>query len=159
MASTSETIFLGSRRPPWAYRHLLFVISRSRYSRTCGRVTQDLERRGPYATIIGAISIIGLMALLLQYALSGRLQSVTQYAGIDNGMRIHRKAGQMIALFFFLHPFLIILPRVTIAPELVVDDLWLMLTSAESQTGLLRLVDDEYLGIAGSVQRQAADVL
>ena len=118
-----------------------------------------MKRRGPYATIIGAISIIGLMALLLQYALSGRLQSVTQYAGIDNGMRIHRRAGQMIALFFFLHPFLIILPRVAIAPQLVVDDLWLMLTSAESQTGPLRLGDNGNLGVVGSVQRQAADVL
>jgi predicted ferric reductase len=61
---------------------------------------------------------------------------VTQYAGIDNGMRIHRRAGELIALFFFLHPFLIVLPRVWIAPQLVADDLWLMLTSAESQTGV-----------------------
>ncbi len=136
MASTSETIFPGSRRPPFSFRHLLFVYFAIAILPFLWSVTQDLERRGPYITIIGAISIIGLMALLLQYALSGRLQSVTQYAGIDNGMRIHRKAGQMIALFFFLHPFLIILPRVGIAPQLVVDDLWLMLTSAESQTGL-----------------------
>ena len=136
MASTSETMFLSSRRPPWAYRQLLFVYFAIAIVPYLWSVTQDLERRGPYATIIGALSIIGLMALLLQYALSGRLQSVTQYAGIDNGMRIHRKAGQLVALFFFLHPFLIILPRLTIAPQLFVDDLWRMLTSAEAQTGL-----------------------
>ena len=99
-------------------------------------VTQGLEQRGLFETFIVALSIAGLTALLAQYALSGRLQSVTQYAGIDNGMRIHRKAGELVALFFFLHPFLIVLPRFWIAPQLAVDDLWLMLTSSESATGV-----------------------
>lgn len=136
MATNSATILASNRRPPWAYRHLLIVYFSIAILPYLYSLTQDLERRGPYATIIGALSIAGLMALLLQYALSGRLQSVTQYAGIDNGMRIHRKAGQIIALFFFLHPFLIILPRVFIAPQLVVDDLWIMFAGPVAQTGL-----------------------
>jgi predicted ferric reductase len=136
MATNSATILPNTRRPPWAYKHLLLVYFSIAILPYLYSLTQDLERRGLYATIIGALSIAGLMAMLLQYALSGRVQSVTQYAGIDNGMRIHRKAGQIIALFFFLHPFLIILPRVFIAPQLVVDDLWLMFAGPVAQTGL-----------------------
>ncbi len=136
MATTPETIFPSSRRAPLAFKHVLIAYFAVALLPYLWSATQDLEVRGPYATIVGAVSIAALTALLLQYALSGRLQSVTQYAGIDNGMRIHRRAGELIALFFFLHPFLIVLPRVFIAPQLVVDDLWLMLTSAESQTGV-----------------------
>ena len=134
--TTSKTIFATNRQPPWAFKHVLIVYFSIAIVPYLWSVTQGLERRGPYETIVGAISIAGLTALLLQYALSGRLQGVTQYAGIDNGMRIHRKAGELIALFFFLHPFLIVLPRVWIAPQLVVDDLWLVFTSPESQTGV-----------------------
>lgn len=136
MAANSETIFASSRQPPWSFRRLLIVYFSIAIFPYLWSVTQDLEHRGPYATIVGAISIAALAAMLLQYALSGRLQSVTQYAGIDNGMRVHRKAGQLIALFFFLHPFLIILPRFWIAPQLFVDDLWLMFTSPVAQTGV-----------------------
>jgi len=136
MATDSKTIFPSSRRPPLAFKHVLIFYFSVALIPYLLSLTQDLERRGPYATIIVAISIAALTAMLLQYALSGRLQSVTQYAGIDNGMRIHRKAGEIIALFFFLHPFLIVLPRVWIAPQLVADDLWLMLTSPAAQTGV-----------------------
>ncbi len=99
-------------------------------------LTQDLEQRGWYETVIVALSIVGLTALLAQYLLAGRLQTVTEVTGIDNGMRIHRKAGELVALFFFLHPFLIVLPRFWLAPQLAIDDLWLMLTTAESATGV-----------------------
>lgn len=99
-------------------------------------LSQGLEQRGIFETLVIAISIAGLAALFAQYLLAGRMQAITRHTGIDNGMRIHRKAGEIIALFFFLHPFLIILPRFWIAPQLAVDDFWLMLTSSESATGV-----------------------
>jgi predicted ferric reductase len=73
---------------------------------------------------------------MVQYALAGRLNVVTQVAGIDNGMRIHRRAGELIALYFFLHPFLIVLPRVWIAPQLVLNDFWLTVTGPDAVTGV-----------------------
>ena len=136
MATRTESIFPASRQPALSFRHLLIVYFAIAILPYLWSVTQGLERRGPYETIVGAISIAGLTALLLQYALSGRLQGVMQYAGIDNGMRIHRRAGELIALFFFLHPFLIVLPRAWIAPQLAANDLWITLTSPESQTGV-----------------------
>lgn len=67
--------------------------------------------------------------------MAGRLRAVSQFAGTDNSMRIHRRAGEIIALFFFLHPFLIVLPRFWLAPQLALDDLWLTLSQSEAATG------------------------
>ena len=136
MNSTTETLLTGSRRPPLLLSRVIVIYMALALVPYVFSVTQGLEQRDLFPTLISALSIAGLTALFAQYALSGRLQSVTQYAGIDNGMRIHRKAGEIIALFFFLHPFLIVLPRFWIAPQLAVDDLWLMLTSSESATGV-----------------------
>ena len=136
MNSATETAFPGTRRPPLLLSRVVVIYMAIALVPYFLSVTQGLEQRGLFETLISALSIAGFTALLAQYALSGRLQSVTQYAGIDNGMRIHRKAGEFIALFFFLHPFLIVLPRFWIAPQLAVDDLWLMFTSSESATGV-----------------------
>lgn len=136
MDSTNALALPGNRRPPLMISRVIAIYATIALVPYLWSVTQDLESRGLYEVIIGALSIVGLTALYAQYALSGRLQSVTQFAGIDTGMRIHRKAGELVALFFFLHPFLIVLPRFWIAPQLAVDDLWLTLTSAESATAI-----------------------
>lgn len=136
MIPTAETAIHGTRRPPLLLSRVIVIYMAIALVPYLFSVTQGLQQRGLFETLVSALSIAGLTALLAQYALSGRLQSVTQYAGIDNGMRIHRRAGELIALFFFLHPFLIVLPRFWIAPQLAVDDLWLMLTSSESATGV-----------------------
>ncbi|MCP4246238.1 MAG: oxidoreductase, partial [bacterium] len=77
----------------------------------CLSFTQGLELRGWYPVLISVLNIAGLTAIMLQFALSGRFEPVADRAGIDNGMSLHRKAGQVLALFFFLHPVLIVLPR------------------------------------------------
>lgn len=136
MNAKTENVFPGNRRPPLLLSRVIIIYLAIMVLPYLWSVTQDLERRGPYETVIVALSIAGLTALLAQYLLAGRLQSITGQTGIDNGMRIHRKAGEIIALFFFLHPFLIVLPRFWIAPQLAVDDLWLMLTASESATGV-----------------------
>lgn len=136
MSTVTESAFPGTRRPPLVWARVLVIYLAIMLLPYLWSLTQDLEYRGVYETIIVALSIAGLTALFAQFLLAGRLQSVTQYTGIDNGMRIHRKAGELVALFFLLHPFLIVLPRFWLAPQLAIDDLWLMLTSAESATGV-----------------------
>ena len=136
MSATPKSAFPGNRRPPLLIGRVIAIYLAFALLPYFLALTQGLEQRGWLETSVSVLSIAGLTALLAQFALSGRLQSVTQFAGIDNGMRIHRKAGELVALFFFLHPFLIALPRFWIAPQLAVDDLWLMLTSSESATGV-----------------------
>ncbi|MGI9258327.1 MAG: ferredoxin reductase family protein, partial [Gammaproteobacteria bacterium] len=123
-------------RPPLTFGRLLIAYGAVMLVPYAWSITQGLASRGPYITIVGALSICGLTALLAQYALAGRIDAVTRVAGIDNSMRIHRKAGEIIALYFFFHPFLIVLPRFFIAPQLAIDDLWLTFTSPESATGV-----------------------
>jgi predicted ferric reductase len=127
---------MGLNKSPLTFGRLLIAYLAIMLIPYLWSVTQGLTPRGTYITIVGMLSIMGLTALMAQYALAGRLNVVTQVAGIDNGMRVHRKAGELIALYFFLHPFLIVLPRAFIAPQLVLDDLWLTLTSPESATGV-----------------------
>jgi hypothetical protein len=43
MATTPETIFPASRRPPWAYKHLLFVYFSIAIFPYLWSLTQELE--------------------------------------------------------------------------------------------------------------------
>jgi predicted ferric reductase len=135
---TSQTISAlpVSRHPPLTFRRLLlayFLLAAIPYAWS---LTQGLEYRGLYVTVITALNIIGFTALLAQYPLSGRIDGVAQFTGIDNGMRLHRRAGEFTALFFFLHPFLIVLPRILVAPQKTTSDLWKVFIAPEAATGL-----------------------
>jgi predicted ferric reductase len=124
------------RQPPLTFGRLLLAYFLLAVIPYAWSLTQGLEYRGLYATIITALNIIGFTALLAQYPLSGRIDSVAQFTGIDNGMRLHRRAGEFTALFFFLHPFLILLPRFFIAPQKALGDTWKVFIAPESATGL-----------------------
>ena len=87
-------------------------------------LAQGLEYRGIYVTLLTACNIAFFAALLAQYPLAGRIKAVTKITGLDNGMQLHRKAGEYIALFFFLHPFLILAPRFVHVPQKTIDDVW-----------------------------------
>jgi predicted ferric reductase len=97
---------------------------------------EGLAVRGWYEELVTLMSIVGLAMMLCQFTLlNGRVDSINSRIGVDNSMRVHNKSGEYLAILFFLHPFLILLPRFFVAPSLAIDDLWLMFTSPESATG------------------------
>ncbi len=98
--------------------------------------TQGLENRGIYEMTLTVLNISLFSALLAQYFLAGRIEAVTRVTGIDNGMQLHRKAGEYIALYFFLHPFLIILPRFFLSPQRAKGDVWDTFIAGEASTGV-----------------------
>ncbi|WP_373236352.1 ferredoxin reductase family protein [Cohaesibacter celericrescens] len=98
-------------------------------------LSQGLTINNLFALLVSVLSIGGLAAMLLQFALAGRIPRFTRWAGIDNAMRLHRKTGEILALFFLLHPFLLVLPRFFVAPQLALSDLWTTFTATETATG------------------------
>ncbi|SNS16666.1 ferredoxin reductase family protein [Tropicimonas sediminicola] len=99
-------------------------------------LSQGLEIRNVYTELVTALSVAGLAAMLLQFVLAGRIGWFVRRAGLDQSMLLHRKAGQWIAALFVLHPFLIVLPRFIVAPQLAASDIWLTFTAPETATGV-----------------------
>ncbi len=130
------TLLAPSRQPPLTFGRLLFIYLVIAAVPYIWSITQQLEYRGIYEELLTALNISMLAALLAQYPLSGRLNTVMQYSGVDNGMLLHRKAGEIVALYFLLHPFLIVLPRFFIAPQKALGDIWSTFIAGEASTGV-----------------------
>ena len=161
--ATSTPILAATRPMPVSFGRLLgffFIITIMPY---LWSLTQVMAYRGIYTTAVTIFNLTGFAAFLMQYPFSGRISRVTHFSGIDNTMRLHRKAGEIIAIYFFLHPFLTVLPRYFIAPSLSFSDLWTTFTAPESVTGVyawtimsiwvLMAVFKERLGISYEVWR------
>ena len=124
------------RKPPMTLRPILAVYLLLALIPWALSYTQGLEIRNWYTELVSLLTIVGMVLLLAQFVLTGRINAINYATGVDHAMFLHRKAGEILALLFFLHPFLIHLPRFFIAPELALNDLWLMFVDSESRTGL-----------------------
>ncbi len=124
------------RTPPLTFGRLLIVYLVIVLLPYLWSLTQGLAWRGVYPGMVTLLNLGGFAAFLAQYPLSGRVESVTRRAGIDHGMWLHRRVGELLAVYFLLHPFLIVLPRYVLAPERASADIWTALAAAESTTGL-----------------------
>ena len=129
-------IALPSQRPPLTFPQLLAVYIALTLLPYLWSLAQGLEVRGPYQLILTMLNIAMFAALLAQYPLSGRIAAVTRIAGVDNSMHLHRKAGEIVGLFFLLHPLLIVAPRFLIAPQKALADVWNSITTGEVSTGV-----------------------
>ena len=101
-----------------------------------GLASEHVSYRGLYTELVTILSIAGVTMMLAQFLLSGRLEGISSKTGVDNGMHLHRKVGESIAIFFFLHPFLIVLPRFWISSSFALDDLLLLFTEDLTLNGL-----------------------
>lgn len=95
-----------------------------------------VEHRAPYQSVVTLLNICGLAALMLQFPLASRARALARSMGIDAAMVIHRRVGEALAIFFFLHPFLILLPRLWVAPHRALPDVWSTFTADNVHTGL-----------------------
>jgi predicted ferric reductase len=96
----------------------------------------SVQYRALYQSVVTLLNLIGFAALLLQFPLAARSRALAGTMGVDQAMVIHRKVGECLAIFFFLHPFLILLPRLLVAPRRALDDVWTLFTSVNIHTGL-----------------------
>ena len=97
---------------------------------------EGLEVRGWYEETVVLLSIAGFSMMLLQFALTSRVDAVAGRAGVDNTMRLHKKWGEYVAWLFLLHPFLIVAPRFFVAPSFALGDVWDLFTQPETATGM-----------------------
>ena len=133
---TQGNLLAPTHTPPLTFGRMLFLYVVLALMPYLYSLAQGLEYRGLYVTVLSACNIAFFAALLAQYPLAGRINAVTKITGLDNGMKLHRKAGEYIALFFFLHPFLIIAPRIIHAPQKTLGDLWSTFIAGEASTGV-----------------------
>lgn len=98
--------------------------------------TINVQHRAMFQSAVTLLNVCGLAALMLQFPLASRSRALARSMGIDQAMVIHRKAGEALAIFFLLHPFLILLPRFLIAPHGAWSDVWTTITAGNIQTGL-----------------------
>ncbi|MEP2736560.1 MAG: ferredoxin reductase family protein [Erythrobacter sp.] len=138
--TTSSALLPPNRPPPLTFKRMLTCYILIMLIPYAWSTTQGLEYRGIYVTAITILNIAMFAALLAQYPLSGRIDKLTRYTGVDNGMLLHRKAGEIIGLFFLLHPVLIVAPRIFEAPQLVLTDFWASITTGEVSTGVFAWV-------------------
>ena len=134
--TTTTTLLPPNRPPPLTFKRLMIVYILIALVPYVWSTYQHLEYRGIYATAITILNLGMFAALLAQYPLSGRIDRLTRYTGVDNGMLLHRKAGEIVGLYFLLHPFLIVAPRFFVAPQKTIDDFWISITTGEVSTGV-----------------------
>ncbi len=137
-AKTFYRVPLGHNRvPPLSFRALLAIyVCVVLIPYGLGLASDNVTYRGWYTELVTILSMAGLAMMLTQFALSGRLDRVSSRTGVDNGLLVHRKAGEILALFFLLHPFLIVAPRFWISGAFAIDDLLLVFSESLTATGL-----------------------
>jgi predicted ferric reductase len=73
--------------------------------------TIPMTSKGTYVATLSFFNIIMMVAMLIQFPLGARLKRMSLFSHIDWNITQHKKIGQWIGLFFFLHPILIMLPK------------------------------------------------
>jgi len=120
---------IAYKTPPMSFKALMvvyFCIALIPYG--LGFTSEHVSYRGWFTELVTMLSMGGFSMMLGQFLLSGRMGSLSSKTGVDNGMLLHRKVGEYLALLFFLHPFLIVLPRFWISSNFAVDDMLSLFT-------------------------------
>jgi len=99
-----------------------------------------MDNKGLYVQAIILLNLIGITAFYLQFPLVGRLKHLPLFNQIDWSVAKHKTVGYWIGGIFFLHPFLIMAPKLLLSQS----DAWLALrttiTAPELLTGLIAWV-------------------
>jgi predicted ferric reductase len=99
-----------------------------------------MDSKGTYVATLGFFNIIMMLAMLVQFPLGARLKRVRLFSQIDWNIKQHKKIGQWIGLFFFLHPMLIMLPKVLLSGTDFTHAVFSSLTEPRLLTGVIAWV-------------------
>lgn len=132
--SFAQRLFTDGRPRPLSLVALYCALIALPY--LAGRQSAYVATRNPYAEAVTLLTLGGMAMLLLQFMLSGRIDPVSRITGVDEGLRWHRKVGEILALLFVLHPLLIHAPRFLISGPFAFAELWSMFSQPLVRTGL-----------------------
>lgn len=93
-----------------------------------------------YRAILSAVTLIAMMAFFVQFPLAGRIKRLPLFANIDWGIAKHKQVGKYLGIFFFLHPFLIVIPKMQVSMSDVGHALLEMISADNLLTGLIAWV-------------------
>lgn len=83
------------------------------------------------------LGLAALALMLLQFAHSGRLETIAGRVGIDRTMRLHRSAGIALAAMVLLHPLAFLGPALATDPAAALRDLVRLFTAERMQSGVI----------------------
>lgn len=90
-----------------------------------------------YSSALSALNLIAMMAFFVQFPLAGRLKHIPIFSNIDWGITKHKQLGKYLGMFFFLHPLLILAPKVLLSFDALRTSFISMITSPQLLTGLI----------------------
>lgn len=102
--------------------------------------TLGMLNKNLYHSLLSSVTLLAMMAFFVQFPLAGRLKRWPLFANIDWAMGTHKKWGQYIGLFFFLHPLLIVAPKLLVSTDDAIHSLIKMLTEPATLTGVIAWV-------------------
>lgn len=109
----------------------------------CAPLILALAQGEPPEAVQAELGIgLGLAAtalMLLQFAHSGRLETLSGRIGIDRTMRLHRSAALALLAMALLHPVAFVAPLVLTAPERALAALARMLAAPRMREGVIAL--------------------
>lgn len=102
--------------------------------------TLPMSSKGTYVATLSFFNIIMMVAMLIQFPLGARLKRISLFSHIDWNIKQHKKIGQWIGLFFFLHPLLIVLPKVMLSGADFTQAVVTAITEPRLLTGIIAWV-------------------
>lgn len=99
--------------------------------------TLTLQFENTYRTVLSALTLIAMMAFFVQFPLAGRLKQIPMFANIDWNIAQHKKLGKYLGIFFFLHPLLMLAPKMLLSFNDFSLAFMSMLTAPKLLTGLI----------------------
>jgi predicted ferric reductase len=140
-SDTSENINLNiTKRSSWGVSkkhklglgYLTLIIVPFIIAETLGMQFENL-----YRSVLSAITLIAMMVFFVQFPLAGRIKRIPLFANIDWSIAKHKQLGKYLGIFFFLHPLLILAPKLFVSFDITVDSLVRMVTSDNLITAII----------------------
>jgi predicted ferric reductase len=96
-----------------------------------------MDGKGFFVGVLSFFNVVMMLAMLIQFPLAARLKNAKLFSRIDWNITQHKKIGQWIGLFFFLHPLLILLPKWQLSSIDFTSAVYSAVTSPRLLTGII----------------------
>ena len=99
-----------------------------------------MDDKGWYVNLVILLNLTGIAAFYLQFPLAGRLKNTPLFKNIDWAIAKHKTIGYWIGGIFFLHPLLIIAPKLQLSTADGWRSVLTVIMASEMLTGLIAWV-------------------
>jgi len=108
----------------------------------------------PWELAAAGLGLVGLAAMAVQFATSGRFEFVSGHLGIDRVMAFHKTAAWWVLLALLLHPVVFVVPTFLADPALGLERLWAFHTLPHYRSGVVALSALFLLVVGSALQRR-----